>query len=925
MRTRRAVLVGLVAAVVTVTGPPGAAGVTGTAVETAPAASADPTLDTYVVTLDDPPRPASASYTRRITAEQDRVLERAGNPEVLYRLTAVLNGFVARLTADQVARLRATDGVALVERSTRQRLASVDSPRFLGAERAWAAAGGPDRAGRGIVVGVIDTGLWPENPSFAAFPDRRPPRGFRGACEAGEGWDRSACSSKLVAARTFVKAFGADNLASTEHLSPRDGSGHGSHAAAVAAGNAGVRVRIDGQDLGEASGLAPAAHLAVYKACWTAPDPDDDGCHTADAVAALDRAVADGVDVVSYAVSGPAGATTDAVERAFLGASAAGVFVAAAAGNDGPEAGTAAHASPWVTTVGASTHHGFDGAVVVGDGTTYVGAMVADAAVRRSEIVLAEDVAAPGAQSSRARRCEPGSLAADQVEGRIVVCDRGTTARVDKSAAVRDAGGVGMVLANVRPDTVSADFHAVPTVHVDAAAARAVKRYVRQTLDPVASLDPSASSGATVPQVAPFSSRGEAAADFVKPDLTAPGVSVVSAVAPPSSFDRLWDLASGTSTGTAHVAGIAALVRGERPGWSPGAVRSALATTARDLAGVPGPLAAGAGQVDATDLLDPGLVLEARTASHHAFLAGTLPATRLNLPSIAVPELAGTARVVRRVTSVARRTETYTPSVAGLEGVTATVRPRSLTLAPGESRRVVVDLRVDGAALGSVVQGHLLWTSPRHRVRIPVVVRPWAVAAPDEVVGAVEEGSVAVPAVAGRDGGVRVTVAGFAAATPLGLTLEPGPFDPERPGDDLGTARFDVDVPPGTEVLRIELDGRATDDMDLHLYRDGVPVARASGTSADEVLSVVRPRSGDYTLFVHSASAGNRSTTTAQLYTWAVQPGDAHNVTVPALVPVSSGEPFEVALTWGELDPTRRWFGVVGFDDGEERTFVTVD
>ena len=165
-------------------------------------------------TLDEPPRPASAASTRRLTAEQDRVLASVGDPDVLYRLTAALNGFVARLSGDQVKRLRATDGVALVERSTTQRVASVDSPRFLGLDEAWAATGGPDEAGRGVVVGVVDTGIWPENPSFAALPGQVRPAGLRAACQPGQKWDRSTCTSKVVAARWFVEAFGEDNLAS---------------------------------------------------------------------------------------------------------------------------------------------------------------------------------------------------------------------------------------------------------------------------------------------------------------------------------------------------------------------------------------------------------------------------------------------------------------------------------------------------------------------------------------------------------------------------------------------------------------------------------------------------------------------------------------------------------------------------------------
>ena len=916
-RTALAVTAAALAAAggVVVTGPAGAL----------PAPTQASAAGTYIVILDTPPKPGSPSRTRRITAQQDDVLARAGDPEVHYRLTSALNGFVAQLDRDQVKQLRGDDAVALVERSTTQQLASVDSPDFLGAEDAWAELGGPDRAGRGVVVGVVDTGIWPENPSFATLPDSRRPAHLRDACESGEEWDESDCSSKVVAARSFVKGFGADNLAASELLSPRDVHGHGSHTAAIAAGNDGVRVRVEGQDFGEASGMAPAAQIAVYKACWTAPDPADDGCTTADAVAAVDQAVADGVDVISYSVSGPAGAVADSVERAFLNASAAGVFVAAAAGNRGPGAGTVAHASPWVTTVGASTHHSFDGAVVLDDGSSWEGAMVSETAVPSAEIVLAETAVAPGRSISAARLCESGSLSPDAVRGTIVVCDRGSIARVDKSATVSAAGGAGMVLANVRPDSVTADFHAVPTVHVDAAAADAIRRYVEETEDPTATLDPSATDGGDEPRVASFSSRGSADADVLKPDLTAPGVAVLSAVSPPSSFDRLWDLSSGTSMSAAHVAGIAAYVRGEHPDWTPAMLRSALTTTAQDLGGVTGPLAEGAGQVDAAAVLDPGLVLHAATPRFRAYLDGQLQAHALNLPSIALGDLTGSARVTRRVTNVSGTSETYTPQVTGLAGISTTVRPRVLRLGPGESGRFTVRFEVDDATLETPTRGQLVWTGLDHRAHLPVLLRPRAVTAPEEITGTTEEGSVTVPGVAGRDGALEVSLAGLASATPVGLTLEPGEFDPQHPADDLDTARFDVEVPGDTEVLRFELDGRDTDDLDLYLYRGDELMASASDELSDEVLTRERPEPGDYTLFVQSASAGNGSTTTAQLYTWVVRADDAGNVSAPAQVPVAAGEEFGVDLSWGDLDPTLRWFGAVRYDGTDVRTLITLD
>ena len=901
---------------------PGTAGAADAAA--APTATEVAAETLHVVSLDTPP---TSAPPRRLRRAQDAVLGQAGVSEVVYRYTSALNGFAARLTPAQVKSLRAHPQVAMVERSTTQRPDSVDSPEFLGTEQAWAAAGGPENAGAGTVVGVVDSGVWPENPSFAALPGG-PPQDFKGVCQTGEQWDESDCNSKIVGARYFVRGFGEDNLAASEYLSPRDRSGHGTHVAAVAAGNHDVGVDVDGQHFGAASGMAPGARIAVYKACWTAPDPADDGCTTADAVAAIDRAVADGVDTISYAVSGPTGAESDSVELAFLNATAAGVVVVASAGNGGPGEATVAHTSPWVTTVGASTHRLFEGAVVPGTGDPLVGAMVSDQAVPTTGLVLAEDAATVDATAKSARLCRPGSLDADLVQDQIVVCDRGTIARVEKSTAVAQAGGAGMVLANVRPDTVDSDFHAVPTVHLDVAAAEALERYVRGTAEPTASIDPGGADTTAAPQVAGFSSRGPAPADggsLLKPDLTAPGVAVLSAVAPPAHGGRLWGQLSGTSMSAAHVAGLAALVLAERPGWTPAMVKSAMSTTADDLEGLSGPLSEGAGQVDAAEVLDPGMVLDAAPRRFRAWLAGRVPTRNLNLPSIAVGDLTGTSRVVRRVTNVAGATETSTAQVQGLDGLDVRVRPRTLTLGPGETGRFVVRLDRGTAPLESRVRGHLLWTGLTHQARLPVVVTPRALTAPEEATGSGSSGKVSFEATSGTDGELELTVTGLAAATPVGLTLEPGDFDPASPQPGPGAARFPVSVPSGTSVLRLALEGRDNDDMDLHLYRDGEVVASTTGSGADEVLTELEPAAGDYELYVTSSVAENGSTTTAQLYTWVVQDVDAGNLKLDRTIPVTAGEPFRVELSWADLDPTARWFGVVRYAGSDEHTFVQVD
>jgi hypothetical protein len=206
-----------------------------------------------------------------------------------------------------------------------------------------------------------------------------------------------------------------------------------------------------------------------------------------------------------------------------------------------------------------------------------------------------------------------------------------------------------------------------------------------------------------------------------------------------------------------------------------------------------------------------------------------------------------------------------------------------------------------------------------------MVVTPRTVSVPEEATASGAAGSLSFQGIAGTDGDLDLSTSGLAEAKPVGLTLEPGGFDPADPVGDADTARFPIDVPAGTEVLRLKLESRDSDDLDLYLYRGGEMVASATGSGSDEMLTRVDPEPGEYTLYVSSAVAANGATTTAQLYTWVVQPDDSGNLAVPDSVPASAGEPFRVELAWEGLDPTARWFGAVRYGRSGERTFITVN
>ncbi|HET9421053.1 MAG TPA: S8 family serine peptidase [Nocardioides sp.] len=665
----------------------------------------EPDSRLYLVTLDGAgtagyhgilPRPSVALSMR---LRQERLLDRVDAPEPTYRWTTALNGFAVRLTDQQALELESADDVALVEPNQIRRVA--------GAERAEPAIGlkGPRRGGAGTVVGVIDTGLAPEHPLFAAaVPLGKEPRDFSGTCEAGDGWDADDCDDKVVGARWFVEGFGEHNVRSTAYLSPRDSDGHGTQIASIAAGNAGVPVRVNGEPMGRYGGMAPQARIAVYKACWGAPDPADDGCATADLVTAIDRASGDGVDVISLAVGGPA--EIDTVERALLGAAEADIVVAAAAGNAGTRA-YAAHPSPWVTTVGGTTGRPRLGRVVATGGPRLEGAMVSTRTVRPSRLVLSERVRARGASRDEARVCAPDSLDARRVAGAIVLCQRGSVGRVDKSRTVRLADGAGMVLVNVSPGSVSADFHGVPTVHLTDDQGRALRRWAarhpaaRVALRPVGVIREPRS-------VARWSSPGSPLVGVLKPDVVAPAAGVLGAVPGPEA----WDFVTGTSAAAAYTAGAAATLLA-RTGWPATTVRSALATTAAPLPG--DVLHSGTGRLRPDAAVRPGLVYEIDSDDYRSWLSGRR--RELNTPSVLLVD--GERRTRRTITNILGRARYFSSSAVGFRR-DVSVRPAAVRLGPGESATFVIRVR-DSAARSD--DGRVVWRGATGTVTsIPVQI-----------------------------------------------------------------------------------------------------------------------------------------------------------------------------------------------------------
>ena len=406
----------------------------------------------------DPNSPGVVAYKAFLESRQSAVLEGVGGTTKVHSYGYTFNGFTAELTEAQVAKLKVTPGVVSVTKDELLQLDTSSTPAFLGLSGDDGFYARTGAKGENVIIGIVDSGVWPEHPSYSDRTgsngngtqdgklDYQQIPGWHGRCTPGVGFNASNCNQKLIGARFYNSGWGGNagiaELFPFEFNSPRDWGGHGTHTSTTAGGNANVAATGPAAVLGNINGIAPRARIAAYKVCW-ADQPTGGGCFGSDSVAAIDQAVADGVDVINFSISGTATNFLDPVEVAFLYAADAGVFVAASAGNSGPTTGTVAHPSPWLTTVAAGTHNR-DGAgsVTLGNGATYNGASLAAAAVT-APFIDSEAAGLPGADATAVRLCyaavdNGGTAVLDpaKVAGKIVLCDRGVTARVNKSLAV---------------------------------------------------------------------------------------------------------------------------------------------------------------------------------------------------------------------------------------------------------------------------------------------------------------------------------------------------------------------------------------------------------------------------------------------------------------------------------------------------------
>lgn len=905
-----------------------------------------------------PNDPRVYSYMLYLATRQDALLARVGGKK-LYNYGYAFSGFAAELTPAQAEKLAKTPTVLAVTKDEIRRLDTSSTPAFLG----LSGSGGfwdTKAKGENVVIGIVDSGVWPEHPSFTdrtgsngnASKDgklsyRQIP-GWYGKCVPGESFDASNCNQKLIGAQYFNAGFGGNAAIKAafpyEFNSPRDADGHGSHTASTAGGNANVVTTGPAAVFGSISGIAPRARIAAYKVCWG--NNGEGGCAGVDSVAAIDQAVADGVDVINFSISGTTTNFRDPVEIAFLFAADAGVFVAASAGNSGPTTSTVAHPSPWITTVAAGTHnrHG-EGSVTLGNGATYAGASIATA-VGPAPLIDSKAAGAAGANPTAVALCytaaDNGGIAVldpAKVAGKIVICDRGVTARANKSLAVQQAGGLGMILGNTTPNSLNADFHAVPTVHVDSATLAAIKAYAATAAATAVINNAAILTNAPAPFTATFSSRGPLRAgsgDLLKPDLIAPGQDILAAVSPVGYGGRTFDLLSGTSMSSPHVAGLAALMKELKPTWSPMAIKSALMITGVDVldGGTP-PTAEtnpvlifrqGAGHVRPNSATDPGLVFDSGFNDWLGFLCGTqlptsfctsagvpvLDPSNLNVASIAIGDLAGTQVVTRRVTNVGGNPATYTMGYAGLAGFTVTMSPASLTLAAGETKSFTLTFTRTTAALNAYTGGQLRLADGTHSVRVPMVVRPVALAAPTQVSGSYD-------VTFGYAGAFTATPRGLVAAAITADTVSDDPTDSACSLTSPNAKVIEVPIPLGTTFARFSLfdaDVSPGADIDLCVFNAiGTQIGGSgSGTSAEEVnIGSGTLDIGGTTYKVVVQGWGVVGSSPFKLHTWLLGVTSAGNMKVTAPASATTGVTGTIGLSFSGLAAGTKYLGSVAY------------
>ena len=675
--------------------------------------------------------PSSAAYKKysNYVSEQNEAFEQdlqaiTESGQVVHELDVLFGGVTVVISPDEVDELAKVEGVKALYVDQVENIDLDVSAEFLGTDQAWDQLGGVDVAGEGVVVGIVDSGIWPENPLFAddgSYP--APPATWTGdECDFGTtspGFHVNGdldvpfeCNNKLLGARTFLDTYILVNpdgvpggIRPIEYTSARDAHGHGTHTASTAAGNADVAASVFGVDYGLITGVAPRAHVAAYRVC----SGPQGSCFSSDSAAAVQQAVLDGVDVINFSIGGGSDPYNDTASLAFLDAYAAGVLVTPSAGNSGPGADTVGHREPWTLTVGASTHdRGIGNSVTLtadnGDTLTLEGASLSQGTDGPLPVIFA-----PGDGQCEATPGAEDPFPAGTFDGEMVICDRGGFARVGKSANVAAGGAGAMILRNIPGGATgtAADPHTIPSTHIEFDQGQELEAFMDTHTGVTGEITSAAPVGRQGDTVAGFSSRGGSGQTLgiSKPDVVAPGVTILAGYSPTPQepFDVYGDdfaFLNGTSMAAPHGAGLAALVAQAHPDWTPGQIKSAIMMTAVtdsvfDTDGVSEatPFDRGSGRINPLGAINAGLTMDA-TATE--YLAHEDHLWNANYPSVYIPELSGSITVSRTVQSQLPKNQQWSLSVVAEDGLEIDV-PKKMLVKKGDE--TTFDIGIDGRSI----------------------------------------------------------------------------------------------------------------------------------------------------------------------------------------------------------------------------------
>lgn len=619
-----------------------------------------------------------------------------------------------------------------------------------------------------IVIGVLDTGIWPESESFNDDGFGPIPSKWKGTCMESKDFTSKNCNRKLIGAR-YYKTGGDDK-------SPRDRNGHGTHVASTAAGNAVSNASYYGLAMGSAKGGFPGSRIAMYRVCGAR------GCVGSNILAAFDDAIEDGVDVLSLSLGSSAGYgpnfQRDPIAIGSFHAVEKGITVVASAGNDGPQRESVVNVAPWILTVAASSiDRDFQADITLGDKTVIKGGGINFGELKKDPVypLLYGSTAKRNStiyDESDARNCIPRALDREKVKGNIILCenDEGMYTQKQKLSSIKQLGALGMVFVSDEGRAVASSYGSFSMATVNRNDGSKIISYVTKERNPTVTILPTVSltQYKPAPVVAYFSARGPSFAtqDILKPDVAAPGVAILASWPDNDSVVKLagkkpprFFILSGTSMACPHVSGLAAMTKAENPNWSPSAIRSAIMTTASQTNNMKKPITTnsgaiatpydhGAGEV-ASSPLQPGLVYETGISDYLLFLcnvgynvatikriSSTVPPdftcpqksddnsiSNLNYPSIAISKYKGKeSRIKRTVTNVENGDTTYTASVESPKELEVKVVPNSLEFTHDKkqlSYEVIFtsDGKLDGDNFGAIT-----WSNGKNRVRSPFVV-----------------------------------------------------------------------------------------------------------------------------------------------------------------------------------------------------------